>query len=195
MHTNGLTELAPHKIAALVTFLVHDLGASGREVSLPAGFALERFGAEDLQPYRDLYRRVGADWLWFSRLRMPDDELREILGSPEVHALALVGPEGAIGLLELDFREVEAPELAFFGLVPAAVGGGFGRGLMGEAGPEAIMPLARGPDGRLGVQSAGGRAVNVVMNITTPDVQGFQRSQAQVAAQVSRALARGQRNR
>jgi phage-related minor tail protein len=70
-----------------------------------------------------------------------------------------------------------------------------GMGLMGEAGPEAIMPLARGPDGRLGVQTAGGRAVNVVMNITTPDVQGFQRSQSQVAAQVSRALSRGQRNR
>ena len=71
-----------------------------------------------------------------------------------------------------------------------------GRGLMGEAGPEAIMPLARGADGSLGVQtSGGGRAVTVVMNITTPDVQGFQRSQSQVAAQVSRALARGQRNR
>jgi phage-related minor tail protein len=71
-----------------------------------------------------------------------------------------------------------------------------GRGLMGEAGPEAIMPLARGPDGRLGVQSAGGgRAVTVVMNITTPDVQGFQRSQTQIAAQAQRMLARGQKNR
>lgn len=71
-----------------------------------------------------------------------------------------------------------------------------GRGLMGEAGPEAIMPLARGADGRLGVQAAGGgRPVNVVMNIATPDVQGFQRSQSQIAAQVGRALARGQRNR
>jgi phage-related minor tail protein len=70
-----------------------------------------------------------------------------------------------------------------------------GQGLMGEAGPEAIMPLARGPDGRLGVQSAGARPVTVVMNIATPDVQGFQRSQVQFAAQVSRALARGQRNR
>lgn len=70
-----------------------------------------------------------------------------------------------------------------------------GRGLMGEAGPEAIMPLARGADGRLGVQAGGARAINVVMNITTPDVQGFQRSQSQVAAQVNRALARGQRNR
>ena len=71
-----------------------------------------------------------------------------------------------------------------------------GTGLMGEAGPEAIMPLRRGPDGKLGVASAGGGApVQVVMHITTPDVQGFQRSQSQVAAQVSRALARGQRNR
>lgn len=70
------------------------------------------------------------------------------------------------------------------------------RGLMGEAGPEAIMPLARGADGRLGVQAAGGgRAVTVVMNITTPDVQGFQRSQTQIAAQAQRMLARGQRNR
>ncbi|MEY8838725.1 phage tail tape measure protein, partial [Cribrihabitans sp. XS_ASV171] len=72
-----------------------------------------------------------------------------------------------------------------------------GMGLMGEAGPEAIMPLARGPDGKLGVRQSGGggRAVNVVMNITTPDVQGFRRSQGQIAAQMSRALGRGNRNR
>ncbi len=71
-----------------------------------------------------------------------------------------------------------------------------GTGLMGEAGPEAIMPLARGADGKLGVRSqGGGRAVNVVMNISTPDVQGFRRSQGQIAAQMSRALGRGNRNR
>lgn len=70
-----------------------------------------------------------------------------------------------------------------------------GTGLMGEAGPEAIMPLARGADGRLGVRTAGGgRSVNVVFNITTPDVVGFQRSQSQIAAQMSRLLAQGQRN-
>jgi len=68
-------------------------------------------------------------------------------------------------------------------------------GLMGEAGPEAIMPLTRGADGRLGVSGGGGRSVNITMNVSTPDVAGFQRSQGQVAAQVSRALSRGQRNR
>ncbi len=67
-------------------------------------------------------------------------------------------------------------------------------GLMGEAGPEAIMPLARGADGRLGVQAAGGRQINVVMNISTPDTAGFARSSSQIAAQINRALARGQRN-
>ena len=69
-------------------------------------------------------------------------------------------------------------------------------GLMGEAGPEAIMPLRRGADGRLGVAAAGGgtRPVNVTVNVATPDVAGFQRSQSQIAAQLGRALARGERN-
>ncbi len=69
-----------------------------------------------------------------------------------------------------------------------------GVGVMGEAGPEAIMPLARGSDGKLGVRGAGG-GTTVVMNISTPDVQGFQRSQSQIAAHMSRALSAGNRNR
>jgi len=70
-----------------------------------------------------------------------------------------------------------------------------GMGIMGEAGPEAIMPLARGPDGKLGVRGAGGGSTSIVMNITTPDAQSFARSQNQFAAQMNRALARSNRNR
>jgi phage-related minor tail protein len=110
----------------------------------------------------------------------------------------------------------------FAGLMPFAKGAGFaqgrvmpfakggivtapttfpmrgGTGLMGEAGPEAIMPLVRGADGRLGVAAqgaGGGRGVSVVVNVTTPDVAGFARSRSQIAEQMSRALERGQRNR
>ncbi|MBC7180462.1 MAG: phage tail tape measure protein [Roseovarius sp.] len=70
-----------------------------------------------------------------------------------------------------------------------------GTGLMGEAGPEAIMPLSRGPDGRLGVRAQGGGGVSVVMNIQTPDAEGFRRSQGQIAAQLGRVIGRGGRNR
>ncbi len=70
-----------------------------------------------------------------------------------------------------------------------------GIGLMGEAGPEAIMPLTRGADGKLGVRSGGGSgSVQVTMHISTPDVAGFQRSQSQIAAEMSRAIQRGRRN-
>ena len=69
-----------------------------------------------------------------------------------------------------------------------------GTGLMGEAGPEAILPLRRGPDGRLGVAAGGSaRPVSVNVTIATPDPGAFRRSEAQVAAQLARAVARGQR--
>lgn len=68
-------------------------------------------------------------------------------------------------------------------------------GVMGEAGPEAIMPLTRTADGRLGVAAQGSSAVHVTMNITTPDVQGFRRSQGQIVAQLSRVIGQATRNR
>jgi phage-related minor tail protein len=68
-----------------------------------------------------------------------------------------------------------------------------GAGLAGEAGPEAILPLARGSDGKLGLRGGGG-APHVTINISTPDAQSFRQSQSQIAAMVSRAVARGNRN-
>lgn len=69
-----------------------------------------------------------------------------------------------------------------------------GLGLAGEAGPEAIMPLARGPDGQLGVATMGAVAApNVSVQIITPDPGSFQRSEAYLTGQIARAVARGQR--
>jgi len=67
-------------------------------------------------------------------------------------------------------------------------------GLMGEAGAEAILPLTRGRDGRLGVAASGGGGTHVTVNITAGDVESFRRSEGQVAATLARAVALGQRN-
>jgi phage-related minor tail protein len=78
-----------------------------------------------------------------------------------------------------------APTVLTTGSAPVA--------LAGEAGPEAVLPLARGADGRLGVAAAGGGHGAITVNIATPDVESFRRSEAQVTAALARAVARGRR--
>ncbi|MCF1505659.1 phage tail tape measure protein [Afifella sp. H1R] len=72
---------------------------------------------------------------------------------------------------------------------------GSGIGLMGEAGAEAILPLRRGADGRLGVAAAGagGSPVHVTFNVTTQDAASFRRSEAEMTAMLARAVSRGRR--
>jgi phage-related minor tail protein len=67
-------------------------------------------------------------------------------------------------------------------------------GLAGERGPEAILPLARGPDGRLGVRAESAGSVSITFNVSTPDIEGFRRSETQLAALLARAVAHGHRN-
>lgn len=72
---------------------------------------------------------------------------------------------------------------------------GSGSGIAGERGAEAIMPLARGPDGRLGVAASGaGSGVHVTFNVSASDVESFRRSETQLAALLARAVGHGQRN-
>lgn len=88
------------------------------------------------------------------------------------------------------------------GVVPFADGGvvasptyfplGDGLGLAGEAGAEAILPLSRGADGRLGVGGSAGN-VAVTFNVTTPNAESFRQSEAQMTAMLARAVGRGRR--
>ncbi|MDX2288550.1 MAG: phage tail tape measure protein [Hyphomicrobiaceae bacterium] len=79
---------------------------------------------------------------------------------------------------------------------PALFPLGRGLGLAGERGAEAILPLSRGPDGRLGVAASGGAGggVSVTLNVSTPDAESFRRSEGQVAAMLARAVSMGRRN-
>jgi phage-related minor tail protein len=67
-------------------------------------------------------------------------------------------------------------------------------GVAGERGAEAIVPLSRGPDGRLGIAARGASGMNVTFNVTAQDAESFLRSETQVAAMLSRAVSMGQRN-
>lgn len=129
---DGYSDIPAGKIAAVVTHL--EMTARPAPQSDPTGaWTLRHVEAPGLDWFRNLYRRVGEEWLWFSRLQMPDAELAAIIQSPlvEVHALAQGGRDE--GLLELDFREPGQCELAFFGVTSKLIGSGAGRWLMNRA--------------------------------------------------------------
>ena len=129
---DGYSDIPAGKSAAVVTHLEMTARPALRP-DPPGAWTLRRVEAPDLNWFRDLYRRVGEEWLWFSRIRMPDAELAAIIQSPlvEIYTLAHEGRDE--GLLELDFREPGQCELAFFGVTAKLIGGGAGRWLMNRA--------------------------------------------------------------
>jgi len=129
---DGYSDIPAGKIAAVVTHLEMTVRPALRPD--PAGaWTLRRVEMPPLDWFRDLYRRVGEEWLWISKIRMPDAELAAIIQSPlmEIYALAHEGRDE--GLLELDFREPGQCEFVSFGLTERLVGIGAGRWLMNRA--------------------------------------------------------------
>ncbi len=141
---NDYYELPPGKLANVVTCLEMRALPPRGLVAFPADVSLTRFAADDLAGFRDLFRAVGSDILWFSRLIMADEKLGGILAHPAIESFALMQGGVAIGILELNFAESPDCELAFYGLVPSQIGKGLGRALMDEAIRRAFAkPIAR----------------------------------------------------
>jgi GNAT superfamily N-acetyltransferase len=121
-----LTPLPSGHVGAVVTYL--EMTERSLPSALPAStLRLEPWPHPDLARYRALFARVGAPWLWYSRLAMDDERLRAEMA--EVHAV--VDASGAeVGLLELDFRKPPECLIRFLGLVPEFAGKGHGKWLM-----------------------------------------------------------------
>jgi lambda family phage tail tape measure protein len=147
--------------------------------------------------FEDVLRSVGrsiTETLLKSALKPLQSGLSSLLGTgvkslTGLFAGGLGGLGSGGGVPVMPFAEggvVASP--AYFPL-------GRGLGLMGERGAEAILPLSRGADGRLGVRSSGEarRALSVIVQVSTPDADSFRRSEAQVSAAIARAVARGGR--
>jgi len=124
--------VADGELATVVTYLeMHEPPAD----PIPSSpLSLVPMEQSDPADYRRLFQRVGAHWLWFSRLIMEDHELAPIIEHPKVELFAVENESGdEIGLLELDFRAQGECEIAFIGLVPELAGQGHGRWLLAEA--------------------------------------------------------------
>jgi GNAT superfamily N-acetyltransferase len=134
---DGYTDLPPGKLAAVVTYL--EMRTPPAPVRLPTGsdFQIRRLTHPDIEWYRRLYRRIGEPWLWFSRLRMSDEELRAVLDHPAIDVFVLSSGGEEHGLLELDRRSVPDIEIAFFGVTGEMIGKGAGRALLAH-----VLPLA-----------------------------------------------------
>jgi ribosomal protein S18 acetylase RimI-like enzyme len=90
--------------------------------------SLMRAAPPSLPFYRWLYEEVGREWVWVSRRLMSDQALRQIIEDPlvEVYVLYIDGTPAGFG--EIDRRTgPSSVELAYFGLMPHAIGRGVGR--------------------------------------------------------------------
>lgn len=132
--SDGYHDIPAGKIAVVVTHLEMLAPAAPRPTpSLPAGLELRRVEHPDLDWYRALFRQVGGDWLWFSRLAMTDAQLAAIIRDARVEVFALSHQGRDVGLLELDYRLANECELAFFGVARELIGTSAARLLMNEA--------------------------------------------------------------
>ncbi|MBC9879318.1 GNAT family N-acetyltransferase [Bradyrhizobium sp. INPA01-394B] len=129
---DGYSDIPTGKIAAVVTHLEMTAPPARRD-DPPGAWSLRKADALALDWYRDLFRRVGEEWLWFSRLRMTDAELAAIIQAPDVEVYSLVVDGRDEGLLELDFREPGQCELVYFGVTASLIGSGAARFLMNRA--------------------------------------------------------------
>lgn len=116
----------------IVTYLEMRTPAQTREIAAPDGVTLRQV-KPTLPWYRDIFSRVGQDWLWYGRLRLSDTELTGILENPDLVYFTLTKDGQDEALLELDFRKKGECELAYFGLTSALIGTGAGRYLMNAA--------------------------------------------------------------
>ncbi|WAH52976.1 GNAT family N-acetyltransferase [Pseudescherichia vulneris] len=129
----GYSDVAHGCIASVVTCLEMRTKPTEAPLSLPEGFSLQPLANRDPDAYRNLFRKVGANWLWFSRLIMSDEELIGVLHNSRREIYVIRHNEQDAGMMELDFSEPGEVELAFLGLTQDVTGKGIGRAVMSAA--------------------------------------------------------------
>lgn len=122
------------RVAVDVTFLRMDRNPTGPVPALPAGVTVERLRPRaSVAEYRRLYDAVGHDYVWWLRRTLSDAELDALLSDRRISIHVARDAEGDLGFYELDRRSWPTINLAYFGLLPRAIGQGLGIALLHHA--------------------------------------------------------------
>lgn len=130
---NGMYDLSKGQVAAVVTYLQMLKRPKVTGVVEPENLSMSHYDAPAVDWYLALFRRVGADYLWTSRLQMDRQKLAAHLTQKNVEVWAIERDGAALGLLELEWLPDNSCELSFFGLASELIGTGVGRWLMQHA--------------------------------------------------------------
>ena len=112
-------------------------------VTPPGQIALLRLAEPSVPFYRHLYNTVGEPWLWYERREMSDAALAAAIRRKGVEISVLYAGGEPVGYAELDFADPRDVNLAYFGLVPPAIGRGYGAYLLGAVTDEVWRRGAR----------------------------------------------------
>jgi ribosomal protein S18 acetylase RimI-like enzyme len=128
---SGLPAL--RKIEMTITYLEMKKPAA-RPVFLPSGkIALLRTPKPSVAFYRYLYNTVGEAWFWYERRALTDAALQAAIQAEGVELSVLYVEGEPAGYVELDFRNRDDVNVAYFGLMPGNIGRGLGTFLLGAA--------------------------------------------------------------
>ena len=121
------------RVAVTVTFLRMDRPPATPALALPIDHQVVRVATPSVAFYRYLYNTVGADYVWWLRRAMLDEELAALLHDPLVSIHVLYAGGEPAGFFELDGRGWSDVNLSYFGLMPHAVGSGIGYPFLRQA--------------------------------------------------------------
>ena len=120
-----------------ITYLSMDHDPGFAAPGFPDGYRLDHAPDAPYWYFLSLYRAVGRDWEWQDRLAQTEERVRAFAEHPAVEVWTLQSRGFPQGFYMLDFRTRSDCDLAYFGMVPEAVGGGLGKRLLQSAIAEA----------------------------------------------------------
>ena len=127
---DGYYALPPGKLATLTTYYERMGPFTDMQVQWPEKATYARLGPKDTEKYRSLFRAVGENLLWVSRLEIAEPELIAVLSDQDIEVYSTSYNGVPSGLLEIDFREESNAEIVYIGLGLSATGLGIGPAMM-----------------------------------------------------------------